>query len=124
MAQEEINAVIRDFVTAFSNSDAAGVAKLYCEHAQLIPPNSPPLQGHDAIQSFVQSAMDAGIAEVELETKELDIYGSVANEVGSYIFKDKDGAQKDAGSYVVIWQFVNGKWCLYRDILSSDIPNN
>jgi len=114
--------VNQQFMEAISRSDAAGVAVLYAEHGQLMPPNSEVLKGRQAIGEYFESAIDSGLGSVQLETSELDIYGSMAVEIGRYQFHEKNDKQIDVGKYIVIWQFVNGKWCLFRDIFNSDLP--
>jgi len=122
MAEALIAAVNQQFMEAISRSDAAGAAALYAEHGQLMPPNSELLEGHEAIRGYFESAIESGLGSVQLETSELDIYGSMAVEVGRYQLHEKNDNQIDVGKYIVIWQFVNGKWCLYRDIFNSDLP--
>ena len=122
MTEALIAAVNQQLSEAFSRSDAAGGAALYAEHAQLMPPNAPLLEGREAIGAFVQSLMDSGVASLQLATAELDIFGSMAVEVGRYESHDSNGDQVDVGKYVVIWRLVNGKWCLYRHIFNSDLP--
>ncbi|HEY7495946.1 MAG TPA: SgcJ/EcaC family oxidoreductase [Candidatus Tectomicrobia bacterium] len=117
-----IAAPIEQFMAAFSRGDAAGVAAVYTDDGQVLPPNSDVISGKQAIQSLWQEAMDMGIKVVKLETVEVENYGRTAHEVGKYILQGTAGQVLDAGKYVVIWKQEAGQWKLHRDIWNSSRP--
>ena len=109
------------FVAAYGRGDAAGVAALYTEAGQLLPPNAGPIKGRDAIQAFWQSVME-GVASVKIETHEVEGHGDTAIEVSKYKLYAKDGQELDAGKFIVIWKQEGGQWKLHRDIFNSSKP--
>jgi uncharacterized protein (TIGR02246 family) len=110
------------FMAAFNSGDAAGVAALYTEAGQLLPPNADVMAGKQAIQTFWQGAMDAGIASAQLEIVEVEDHGDTAIEVSQYTLGGAGGQQLDQGKYIVIWKHEAGDWKLHRDIFNSSMP--
>ena len=61
-----------DFMVTFGRGDAAGMADLYTDDGQLLPPNSDFMTGKEAIQAFWQALMDMGIKEAKLDIIEVE----------------------------------------------------
>ena len=115
-----IAATNQAFVSAFSAGDSAGIAALYTEAGQLLPPNSEPVVGHHAIAAFWQGAMDMGIGSATLETVEVEGFGDTAVEIGRYSLAAADGSPMDHGKFMVIWKNEGG-WKLHHDIWNSSV---
>jgi uncharacterized protein (TIGR02246 family) len=120
--REAIAAADRAFEAVFGEGDAAGVAALYTQEGQLLPPNADFMVGREAIQAFWQGAMDAGIASARIEILEVEGHGDTAIEVSTYTLHAQDGTELDAGKFIVIWKQVEGEWKLHRDIFNSSKP--
>ncbi len=120
-ARAGIEATNAQFMEAFSQGDAAGVAACYTEDAQLLPPNSEIVSGLEAVQAWFQEAMDAGL-KVRLETVEVEGHGDTAHEVGRATLTGEDGQTIDEAKYIVIWKKVGDEWKLHRDIFNSNLP--
>jgi uncharacterized protein (TIGR02246 family) len=109
-------------VSAFRAADANGVASCYTSDAQLLPANSEPVSGTSAIASFWRGVMGMGIAQVKLDTVEVESQGDLAVEVGRYTLAGADGGALDNGKYVVVWHRERGAWKLHRDIWTTNRP--
>ena len=120
--REAIWAADEVFMAAYGRGDAAGVAALYTEGGQLLPPNADFVIGREAIQAFWQGVMDAGIASAEIEILEVEAHGETAIEVSTFALHAQDGTELDAGKFIVIWKHVEGEWKLHRDIFNSSRP--
>jgi uncharacterized protein (TIGR02246 family) len=120
--REAIAAADDQFMATFSRGDAAGLAALYTEQGQLLPPNADFMIGREAIQAFWQGAMDMGIATAKIEILEVEGHGDTAIEVSTYTLHAQDGTELDAGKFIVIWKHVEGEWKLHRDIFNSSKP--
>ncbi len=125
-APTDVSAEIRladdRFATAFTAQDAAAVANLYTRDAQLLPPNSDFVTGQEAIQTFWQGVMDAGVAGATLTTEEAVGTDGMAVEVGRYVLSAADGSTIDAGKYIVWWQRTPAGWRIHRDIWNTSSP--
>lgn len=117
-----ISAANETFMAAFNRGDAAGLAALYTENGQALPPNSDFVTGRQAIQTFWQALFDRGIQAANLEIGEVERCGETIFEVSQYTLKTAEGQVVDQGKYVVIWKQENGQWKLHRDIFNSSIP--
>ena len=119
---EALKAANERFMAAFERGDAAGLAALYTENGQVLPPNSQVVEGRDAVQGFWQAVMDMGIKDARLETVEAEGHGDTAVEVGRFELLGEGEQVLDKGKYVVIWQRDGREWKLHRDIFNSSQP--
>ena len=118
----EIRTADDEFSAAFAAQDAAALANLYTAQAQLLPPNSDFIIGREAIETFWQGVMDAGVAGATLTTEEAMGTDSMAVAVGRYEMSAADGSTIDEGKYIVWWQRTPAGWRLHRDIWNSSRP--
>jgi ketosteroid isomerase-like protein len=118
----DILASTREWEAKLEAGDAAGIAALYAEDAQLLPPNMAIVNGRASIQQFWQGAIDAGMKHGKLELVELHGSGDTMTEVGRYVISDGNGKTLETGKYTVIWKKVKGRWSLYRDMWNSSDP--
>ncbi len=124
MAQtrDAIAAANDKFMAAYNGGDAAGLAALYTEDSQLLPPNSEFITGREAIQTFWQALMGMGIEKVKVEIVEVEGHDDTAIEVSKYTLFGAEGQVLDKGKYIVIWKQEDGQWKLHRDIFNSSMP--
>jgi uncharacterized protein (TIGR02246 family) len=117
-----IVARVGDFMGAIKRGDAAGLAALYTDDGQVLPPNASFVTGMKAIQAFWQAVMDMGIKEAKIDVLEVEGYGVTATEVGTFTLLGEGEQELDRGKYIVIWKREGGRWKLHRDIFNSSLP--
>jgi len=117
-----IAAANENFMAALKRGDAAGLAALYTENGQVMPPNGDFVTGRQAVQRFWQALMDMGIKEAKLEIIEVEGHGDTAIEVSTFTLQGEGGQLLDKGKYIVIWKQEEGQWKLHRDIFNSSMP--
>jgi uncharacterized protein (TIGR02246 family) len=118
--RDAIAAANENFMAAFKKGDAAGLAALYTENGQVLPPNSDFVTGKEAIQAFWQALIDMGIKDLKLKTVEVEGHGDTAIEVSQYTIHGEGGQELGKGKYIVIWKQQEGQWKLHRDIYNSN----
>lgn len=108
---------------AASNGDAATFASYFAEDAVQMPPNQAPIVGRAAIQEA------AGFGEgTTLHVQPAAVTVSNCNDLaysrGTYhlTVETPDGTVEDEGSYLEIWQRLEGEWKITADIYHSDLP--
>jgi uncharacterized protein (TIGR02246 family) len=117
--REAVESGNRAFAEAFARGDAAAVASLYTETAEVIAPGSPIASGRDAIAGFWQATLDSGVEDVALLTREVEAAGDLAFESGLARLVAKDGSTTQA-RYLVVWRRIGARWMLHRDIWNSE----
>ena len=122
LVRDAIAAANENFMDTFKRGDAAGMAALYTENGQVLPPNGDFVTGKQSIATFWQGLMDMGIKEVKLEIVEVSGHGDTAIEVSKYTLRSEGGQALDTGKYIVIWKQEGGQWKLHRDIFNSSMP--
>ena len=108
------------FMRAFEQGDAAGVAALYTDGGQILPPGSDIITGKEAIEAFWSAVMEMGVKKVELNTLELDHQGDMAIDVGRVSLFTETGDKIDDPKFLVVWKREGGQWKIHRDIWNSD----
>ena len=119
---DAIRAANDRFMDAFNSGDTVGLASLYTDEGQILPPGSDVVTGKVEIQGFWQALLEMGIKSAKLETLELNEYTDTAVEVGKYTLSGEDDQVLDQGKYIVIWRQEDGQWKLHRDIFNTSIP--
>jgi len=124
--QEAIAATHEAFVEAVRSGDAEAAAAVYASGARLLPPVAAPLEGREAIASYWQAGVDAGLVEAALEARELRRFDGVAYEVGRYSLRlePADGATVvDRGAYVLVHERQgDGSWHWAVEMFNPDAP--
>jgi len=105
----------------YDSGDANGLAALYTQDGEIMPPNAAIAKGAEDLKKLFKSFWDEGATTIKLDTVEVEGSGGLAYEVGRYALSGQAGAI-DHGKYIVVWKKVGGQWNLHRDIFNSDVP--
>jgi len=120
------NEAITDaYIQAVRTEDWMAVAALYTEDAVLMPPNTPMIQGREAIQAWNEASPP--ITEFNLTIVEIDGRGDLAFVRGTYsmtiALEDAPGPIQDTGKYIEIRRKQeDGSWLIAVDMFNSDLP--
>ena len=117
-----VDAGNRQFMDAFARGDAARIATLYADDAQLFPPGNLPVQGRADIEALWRGVLALPVKEMHLTTVEFTVHGGDAFELGRYSLVGNDGRELDAGKYIVLWKKTAAGWKLNRDMWNSNAP--
>ena len=121
-AFEEIAERNEVFMANFARGDAAGLAALYTEEGQVLPPNGDFVTGHEQLEGFWNAVFDMGVKKAKLDIGEVDVCGDTAVEVSRFTMLGNEGQLLDQGKYIVIWKHEDEQWKLHRDIFNSSMP--
>jgi uncharacterized protein (TIGR02246 family) len=101
---------------AFNRGDAAAVAALYADGAQLVMSGSPPVRGKAGIEEAVRKMIQSGV-KVRIESQRNLGSGSLAYVYGPYAVLEKEGGREiETGSYVEVWSNHDGTWLIDLDV--------
>ena len=119
-----IHAVDQLWVKSYNAGDADTVAGLYDEHAVLLPPGAPSVNGRAAIRAFFANDMAASAKDGLMFALGAKPDGGVSGDMGwasgTYTVKDKSGRIVDTGKYLSVSKKKSGKWLYIRDTWNSD----
>ena len=102
--------------------DAKGVAALYAEDGELLPPNAPKAAGREAVEKGWEGFMGLPGMTLSFETEKFVFAKSADLAVETSTYKFTAGGQTDTGKAVVTWTKRKGKWYVLTDMFSSDAP--
>jgi ketosteroid isomerase-like protein len=124
-ASQEIRALNDRWQTAIDAKSADRSAAMYAPNAVFMPPNAPKVAGSTIYNAwsgmFKTPGMSLKIHPVTITPSD---DASMAYDVGTYEFRLEapKGPAADRGTYLVVWQKVNGEWKVAADIFNSDLP--
>jgi uncharacterized protein (TIGR02246 family) len=106
--------------TAYNTGDAAALAALYTEDAKVMAPGSETASGRAAIQGLFAPDVAKG-ARNTLTLGEVIGLGDFALETGGWVANAADGKHLDHGTFMTLYQKVDGAWKIYRDTWNSSM---
>lgn len=113
---------VATWIERFQKHDAAGVAALYTEDAELLPPDREIIAGRAEIEEFIRQGNPPGGPPIEIATVETLVFGEYAYRQGSFRVKAPDGKVAGSGKSVEIWRKVGKEWLIHREIWSWNAP--
>ena len=119
-AVRAIRALEAEFQSHANAGDAAALTEaFYADDAQLLPPNTPQVNGKTAIRDFWKAFLAAGVSDVVLETDNVFSSGDLAYGVGKYGYTASGARQ--VGKYVVVYRRQsNGSYRAIADAFNSN----
>lgn len=110
------------FSEAFARRDVSALGQLYTADAHAYPPGMAPVEGRAAIQDMWKGVLALPVGRIQFTTLEVDGNGETAWETGRYTMVGSNGGTMDEGKYIVLWKRETDGWKLYRDMWSSNSP--
>jgi ketosteroid isomerase-like protein len=124
--EAQLEEITVKWVEAFKQRDFVTIEGFYAPDGFLLAPNSPAIQGRQAIGEMWKSWGELPNVEITFGAVvgEASSSGDMAYEYGTYIFAwDTDsGRITDKGKYVTVWKKIGGAWQVMTDIFNSNLP--
>ena len=122
-ARAAISAQAGALMHAIEHGDAAAVAALFTDDAQLCTPGmTGAVRGRGAIEGFWRGALNGGLKALPLTAAEVDGSGDIRVETGSYAALGAQGAELGRGNYLFVWKHEGGAWKIHRDFANAAAP--
>lgn len=127
MSDAEIRRLSRERTDRIGLRDFAEmVDAFYAPDAKLLASGVATLRGIDAIRDFWRATPDEGLVSLTLETRDVEVSGDVAYEVGTFsrTLRPRHGAPfQENGKYVVIYRLTGSEgWRAVVEMFNSDSP--
>jgi len=126
-AEAEIKANDKTYFDGVTAKDIKMIASGYASDAVSMPPNVPPLVGHEAMDKFNADMLKIPGFGITGEATEIHFSddGSMAYAIGKYTahYNDAKGKQlTEVGHYFEVLKKVDGKWKIVADGFGPDAP--
>lgn len=108
---------------AMQTGDYKTFGSYFAEDAIFKISNHDVLEGRTAITEAHKPMAEQNI-KLTLDVHEVMDFGDHAYEFGKYELHTKEGEQMDHGYYSTLWKKKDGKWKIYRDVISSSVAMN
>lgn len=118
--------VMQNWAQACNTKHIDDLVELYAADATLIRSSVPPVRSLPAIREFLQSLLEAGLGDVEMESLRLEIMGEIAMDLGRckmLVPVAMGKRREERGKYlVVLVRQPTGTWKILADCWSADFP--
>lgn len=107
---------------AYNGGDASDLAALYAKDTVLLPPDSDPVEGRQAIEGFWRRFIseNRGVS-ANFSIREILVMGDMAVEVGTYVSTGPDDELVGGGKYLLVWKKMDTGWKISYDIFNSSM---
>ncbi len=116
------NSLLTNWRNAWRAQDAHALARLYTEDAILLPPDSEPLQGRQAIQAHFQEILDA-TRDIQIGVADFSSSSTLAAASGRY-WQEVAGAAGEvsriSGTYMTVLRRDGRSWRIRSQLFRPD----
>ena len=119
MEEQAVATTAAGWEKAYNEKNADGVAALYSDDGQLLPPGPPVVNGSAAIRDYWAKDIESSGAPIKISSDASGVGGDWAWRAGSWSSSGAQGAAV-TGKYVEIWHRTASGWKLHRDIWNVD----
>ena len=122
-AARAIEALSEAFVRHLNAGDAGELVRgFYAEDAALLPPDHPPVRGHEQIRDTIRGLLDASFGVLSIESVMVDASGDLAYRTGRYRLGKPE---PDGGKFVEVFRLqADGSWRCVAEIFNRDAAAN
>ncbi len=106
---------------AFNSGDVDGLALMYSEDSEVLPPDRPIVAGHEAIEAFWRT-YNPGQVRLEVSAVKSTQLGDYWYREGSYSALFPEEGEPRVGKFIELWKKVGSAWLLYRHMWSPNSP--
>ena len=108
---------------AMDSGDLESFGAFFAEDVMFKMSGQEPLSGRKAVTE-AHKPMAEQQMKLLINTEEVLDFGDFAHEIGNYELHTSDGQKVDHGHYATLWKKIDGKWKVYRDMVSSSVAMN
>ena len=119
-ANDALPSVYEAFSDAIERQDSSELATFYTADTKVVPAGGDIVSGNDSVPGFFDALFGLGVKRCSFETFSIDQHGDLAVEIGRVTLLAEDDIEAGVLKYLVVWKCEDGKWLVYRDVLTND----
>jgi uncharacterized protein (TIGR02246 family) len=102
---DDFEAITASVAEAFNRQDAEGIASLYTEDAQVLPPDAPLVEGRQDLIAMLNATFASGGRSIQFETVSTQQNADLLIQVGRYVMGITASGQSfdDPGKFVSVY---------------------
>jgi uncharacterized protein (TIGR02246 family) len=124
-ADDAIQKLVQKWSRCFNSKRLDELVDLYSQDSIVLRPNSASAHGQEAVRQLLQTALDAGLGDVQLDCADIGIVGDFACLTGrSKMLVPTAPAKRheQTGKYLIVARRENGQWKIVADSWCMDAP--
>ena len=119
-SSSDITAALNSWFEAYNDKDINSVIALHTEDASLFAPNTPRVDGAEAVKTTIQGMIDSGITVVRHETTEADAREDVGYLLANVTLDSPDTGRVTAKIIDILKRQSDGSWKFYATSWNLD----
>jgi uncharacterized protein (TIGR02246 family) len=122
---DAVQKLIQKWSRSFNARRLDELMELYSSDSIVLRPNSAPAHGKDAVRKVLESGIESGVGDVQLECAEIGIVGDFACLTGQskMLFPTAPAKRQEAtGKYLIVVRRESGEWKIVADSWCMDAP--
>jgi uncharacterized protein (TIGR02246 family) len=122
-AEAAIQKLVTDWTLCCNSKRLADLLALYSSDAIVLRANAAPAHGRAAIRQLLQTALDAGLGDIELEPADAGVLGDIACLTGKsrMLVPTAPGKrQEETGKFLIVARRESGDWKILADSWCTD----
>jgi len=124
--EAKLKAIAAKWFDLHKKGDVDGVASLYTEDAQVLPPNAPAVVGRTDIRRFmvldIGAVRKGSLRDSPGEITGVGVSGDLGWISGVWNVADESGKHVSTGKYTMVVKRAGSDWLIVRDIWNGDLP--
>jgi uncharacterized protein (TIGR02246 family) len=102
---DDVETITASVAEAYNRQDAEGIADLYTEDAQILPPDAPLVEGRHAFIAMLNATFAAGDQSIQFKTVSTQQNEDLLIQVGRYVMSITASGQSydDPGKFVSVY---------------------
>jgi len=124
-ATSAIQKLVQTWSRCFNSKRLDELMELYSSDSIVLRPNSVPAHGQDAVRQLLETALEAGLGDVQLDCADIGIVGDFACLTGrSKMLVPSAPARRreETGKYLIVVRREGGEWKIVADSWCMDTP--
>ena len=124
-SSDVVQKLIQKWSRCFNSKRIDDLMDLYSSDSIVLRPNSPAAHGREAVRKVLDSAIESGVGDVQLECADIGIVGDFACLTGQskmLVPTAPAKRQEATGKYLIVVRRENGEWKIVADSWCMDVP--